>query len=93
MTKARQDKQNSGRKAVPRTRKPFDTETAKAMYQAGTHKIRDLAAWSGYCYGTVRRRLLEAGVELDKPGGNRRKRKNPENATASPQVPQEGDAG
>lgn len=89
VTKSKQGKEKAARKAAG-TRKPFDVEAAKVMYEAGTHKIRDLVAWSGYCYGTVRRRLLDAGVVLDRQGGNRRGRKKPE-AVSTP--PQEGDAG
>lgn len=52
-------------------RPPMDIDRAAADYRAGA-SIRALAVMTGYCYGTVRRRLLDYGVVLRKPGGNRR---------------------
>lgn len=52
-------------------RPPMDIELVAAHYRAGA-SIRALAKLTGYCYGTVRRRLLDYGVTLRRPGGNRR---------------------
>lgn len=52
-------------------RPPLDIDKAAGDYRAGA-SIRALAASTGYCYGTVRRRLLDYGVTLRRPGGNRR---------------------
>lgn len=49
-----------------------DKNDLRRSYEAGT-SIRALAESSGFCYGTVRRWLLDAGTELRKPGGNRRR--------------------
>jgi transposase len=54
-----------------RTRPPLDVAAAADKYRAGA-SLRALAAESGYCYGTVRRRLLDYGETLRPPGGNRR---------------------
>lgn len=54
-----------------RNRPPLDVDAAARGYRAGK-SIRALVKETGYCYGTVRRRLLEDGVELRRPGGNRR---------------------
>ena len=53
-------------------RPPIDVDQLAADYRAGA-SIRALAEKTGYCYGTVRRRLLDAGVVLRRPGGNRRR--------------------
>lgn len=54
-----------------RNRPPLDVDAAARGYRAGK-SIRALVEDTGYCYGTVWRRLLEYGVELRRPGGNRR---------------------
>ncbi|MGH2866783.1 MAG: helix-turn-helix domain-containing protein [Solirubrobacteraceae bacterium] len=41
--------------------------TFAALYAQG-RSIRSIAAETGWCYGTVRRILLLAGVTLRKPG-------------------------
>lgn len=53
-----------------RNRPPLDIETAATRYRQGL-SLRALVELTGYCYGTVRQRLLDHGVVLRKPGGNR----------------------
>lgn len=53
-------------------RPPMDVDRACRAYESGA-SLRALAAATGFCYGTVRRKLLDAGVVLRSPGGNRRR--------------------
>lgn len=59
--------------AAKRRRPPMDVDQAALDYERGT-SLRALSEATGYCYGTVRNKLLDAGVVLRRPGGNRRRR-------------------
>lgn len=59
-------------------RKPFDIEYARFRYEVEFASLRALVAETGWSYGTVHRKLTEAGVVLRGPGGDTTRRRGPD---------------